>query len=137
MALAGGLRARLGDDTGALELLYEAVTLARDQGLRPQLAAALDWALSPLLRTGSSDVAATFLGSLTRGALADVGNFPGVAAARSHSLDRVRSVLGDAKTDELVAHGGAMSYDALADYAIRNLDSDTVAAEARRTDARG
>jgi hypothetical protein len=38
------------------------------------------------------------------------------------SLDRVRSVLGDAKTDELVARGGAMSYDALADYAIRNLD---------------
>ena len=137
MALAGGLRARLGDDTGALELLHEAVALARDQGVRPQLAAALDWSLSPLRRTGRPDVAATFLGALTDGPLADVGNFPGVADARSRSLDRVRGVLGDTKTDELVAHGGAMSYDALADYAIRNLDSDTPAAEARRTDAHG
>jgi ATP/maltotriose-dependent transcriptional regulator MalT len=125
MALAGGLRARLGDDTGALELLHEAVTLARDQGVRPQLAAALDWTLSPLLRTGRPDVAAVFLGALTVGALVDVGNWPGVAAARARSLGRVRKVLGDTKTDELVVRGGAMSYDALADYAIRNLDSQT------------
>jgi tetratricopeptide (TPR) repeat protein len=122
MALAGGLRARLGDDPGALALLHEALTLARDQGVRPQLAAALDWTFSPLLRTGRPEVAAMFLGALTDGPLADVGHWPGVAAARLRSLDRVRSVLGDAKTDELVARGGAMSYDALADYAIRNLD---------------
>ena len=120
-ALAGGLRARLGDDAGALELLHEAVTLARDQGVRPQLAAAADWALSPLLRTGRPDVAATFLGALTDGPLADVSNFPGVAAARSRSLERVRSVLGDAKTDELVARGGAMTYDELVDYALNHL----------------
>jgi predicted ATPase/class 3 adenylate cyclase len=125
MALAGGLRARLGDDPGALELLHEALTVARDQGVRPQLAAALDWTLSPLLRTGRPEVVAIFLGALTDGPLADVGHWPGVAAARSRSLDRVRSVLGDAKTDELVARGGAMSYDALVDYAIRNLDPQT------------
>jgi tetratricopeptide (TPR) repeat protein len=121
MALAGGLRARLGDDTGAVELLHEAVTLARDQGVRPQLAASLDWALSPLLRTGRPDVAAMFLGALTDGALAG-GDFPGVATARSRSLERVRAVLGDEKTDELVARGRAMSYDELAEYAIRALD---------------
>jgi predicted ATPase/class 3 adenylate cyclase len=125
LALAGGLRARLGDDTDALDLLHEAVVLARDQGLRPQLAAALDWSLSPLLRTGRPEVAATFLGALINGSLADVGNFPGVAAARTHSLERVRSVLGDPKTDELVARGGAMSYEALADDTIRILGSQT------------
>jgi hypothetical protein len=32
MALAGGLRARLGDDIGGLELLHEAVRVSRDQG---------------------------------------------------------------------------------------------------------
>ena len=38
LALAGGLRARLRDDTGALEILGQAVILDRDQGVRPQLA---------------------------------------------------------------------------------------------------
>ena len=121
MALAGGLRARLGDDIGALELLHEAVTLGRDQGVRPQLAAALDFALALLVRTGRPEVAATFFGALTGGSLADVGNFPGVAAARSRSLERVGDVLGD-QTDTLVARGAAMSYDELTEYAIRQLD---------------
>ena len=122
LALAGGLRARLRDDTGALEILGEAVVLDRDQGTRPQLAAAFDWALSPLLRTGQPDVAATFLGALTNGALAGVGNFPGVDAARARTLERVRSTLGEAKTDELASRGAAMTYDDLVDYALHQLD---------------
>ena len=122
MALAGGLRARLGDDSGALELLHQAVVVGRDQGVRPQLAAGLDWALSPLIRAGRPDVAATFLGGLTRGALAGVGNFPGVDAARARTLDRVRAVLGDDQTDELVARGATMSYDELVEYALDHLD---------------
>jgi hypothetical protein len=120
-SLTGGLRARLGDDAGALELLHEAVIVGRDQGVRPQLAAALDWALSPLSRTGQADVAATFIGGLTGGALAGVGNFPGVDTARARTLERIRTVLGDEKTDELVAHGAAMSYDELVEYAIHHL----------------
>jgi tetratricopeptide (TPR) repeat protein len=122
LALAGGLRARLGDDTGALDHLHEAVLLDRDQGTRPQLAGALDWALSPLLRTGQPDVAATLLGALTRGVLAQVSNFPGVNAARTRTLERLRGALGDAKTDELVSRGEAMSYDELVDYALHHLD---------------
>ena len=120
LALAGGLRARVGDDGGALELLHEAAIVSRDQGVRPQFAAALDWSLSPLLRRGRPDVAATFLGALTEGPLTDVGNFPGVAAARSRSLERARKVLGDA-TDGHVARGAAMSYDELIEYAIGQL----------------
>jgi hypothetical protein len=122
MALAGGLRARLGDDTGALELFQEAIIVGRDRGSRPQLAAALDWALTPLTRIGRHDVAAIFLGILSRGALAGVGNFPGVDAARATALERVRGVLGDERTNELVVHGGAMSYDQLIDYALHHLD---------------
>jgi predicted ATPase/class 3 adenylate cyclase len=122
MALAGGLRARLGDDPGALELLHDAVVVGRDQGARPQLSAGLDWALSPLTRTGRPDVAATFLGALTRGALAGAGNFPPVDAARGRILERVRAVLGDDQTDELVARGATMSYDELVQYAIHHLD---------------
>jgi predicted ATPase/class 3 adenylate cyclase len=121
MALAGGLRARLGDNTGALELLREAVIVGRDQGSRPQLASALDWVLSPLTRTERPDVAATFVGALTQGPLAGVANFPGVDTARARILDRVRAVLGDQETDELVAHGAAMSYDELVQYAIHHL----------------
>jgi predicted ATPase/class 3 adenylate cyclase len=122
MALAGGLRARLGDDPGALDVLHQAVVAGRDQGARPQLAAGLDWALSPLTRTGRSDVAATLLGALTRGALAGVGNFPGVDAARTRTLDRVRAVLGEDQTDEFVTRGAIMSYDELVQYAIDHLD---------------
>jgi len=120
LALAGGLRARLGDDDDALELMHEALVIARDQGVRPQFAGTLDWSLSPLLRTGKAAVAATFLGALTDGALAGVGNFPGVAATRSRMLERAREVLRDA-TDGYVARGAAMSYDELAEYAIREL----------------
>jgi predicted ATPase/class 3 adenylate cyclase len=121
-ALAGGLRARLGDDLGALELLHEAAVIARDQGVRPQLAATLDWSLSPLLRMGRPEVAATLLGGLAGGPLAQGGDFPGVAANRSRMLDRVRSILGDA-TDAYVGRGAAMTYDELAEYAIRELES--------------
>jgi predicted ATPase/class 3 adenylate cyclase len=123
LSLAGGLRARLGDDVGALELLHDSAVLARDLGVRPQLAAALDWALTPMLRTGRPDVAATFLGALTEGALQGVGDWPGVAVARTKALDRARSVLGD-QAEPQVARGAAMSYDELVAYAIRTLEPD-------------
>ena len=117
LSLAGGLRARLGDDTGALELLHDAVVLARDLGVRPQFAATLDWALTPVFRTGAPDVAATFLGALTDGALKGVGDWPGVADVRAKALDRARRVLGD-EVDAHYARGVTMSYDELVAYAI-------------------
>jgi hypothetical protein len=123
LSLAGGLRARIGNDTGAIALFHEAITVARDHGVRPQLAAALDWSLSPLVRTGRAEIAATFLGALTAGVLADVGNFPLVASNRARSTERVRGVLGDV-TDGYVARGAAMSYDELAEYAIRELEPE-------------
>jgi len=122
MALAGGIRARLGDDTGALTLLHDAVAVARDQGVRPQLTAALDWSLGPLLRTGRPDATATLLGALTHGELADVSDFPNVAESRSRNLQRVRDLLGD-ETDAHVARGAAMTYNELADYAMGALES--------------
>jgi predicted ATPase/class 3 adenylate cyclase len=121
MSLAGGLRARLGDDPGALEVLHQAILVARDLGARPQIASVLDWALSPLHRTGRPEVAATFVGGLTTGALADVGNFPGVNAARTRTLERLRAVMGDERADELVARGAALSYDDLVQYAAQHL----------------
>jgi predicted ATPase/class 3 adenylate cyclase len=125
LSIAGGLRARLRDDVGALELLHEAAVVGRDQGLRPQLAAALDWALSPLFRFGHADVAATLLGALTSGALANVGAWPGVAEARARSLERARGELGD-DVDTYVARGAAMGYDEFVAYAIEHLDTDEV-----------
>jgi hypothetical protein len=77
MALAGGLRGRLGDLIGALELLREAVIVSRDQGARPQVAAALDWSLTPLIKVGRPEPAATFVGALTGGPLAENGQLPG------------------------------------------------------------
>jgi tetratricopeptide (TPR) repeat protein len=121
LSLAGGLRARLGDDTGALELLHDSAVLARDLGVRPQLAASLDWALTPVLRTGAPDVAATFLGALTEGALKGVGDWPGVAVARTKALDRARSALGD-EVDAPFARGAALNYDELVEYAIARLE---------------
>jgi len=86
---------------GALEDLRVAVAISRDQGVRPQLAAALDWSLSPLLRTGAPPSVATFVGALRTGALAGMNDFPGVGAARDRALERVRAALGDDETDRL------------------------------------
>jgi hypothetical protein len=120
--LAGGLRFRVGDHNGALELLREAVVAARDMGARPQLSAALDWSLSPLVRVGRPAPAATLVGALTRGALADVGNFPLVAEVRARTLERIRVELGEDSTDRLVAEGAAMSYDEIINYALQHLE---------------
>jgi hypothetical protein len=122
LAMAGGLRFRVGDHNGALELLREAVVVARDMGARPQLSAALDWSLGPLVKIGRPEPAATLFGALTRGALADVGNFPLVAGVRARTLERVRVELGEDSTDRLVAEGAAMTYDEIIDYALRHLE---------------
>ena len=122
LAMAGGLRLRAGDPNGALELLREAVLAARDLGARPQLSATLDWSLSPLVKVGRPESAATLVGALTRGALADVGNFPLVAATRARTLERVRTELGDAAADRLLAEGAALTYDEIIEYALRHLE---------------
>ncbi len=122
MAVAGGIRARLGDATGALELLRESVLLARDDGARPQIAATLDWALGALTKVGRPEAAATIVGALTGEPLAKVGNYPGVDGVRARTLERVRPVLGDDATDALVARGAAMNYDEIVEYALRHLE---------------
>jgi tetratricopeptide (TPR) repeat protein len=120
-ALAGGLRARLGDPVGALAFLHEAAEVARDQGTRPQLAAALDWALSPLVKLLRLEPAATFVGVLTAGALAEVDRFPGVDTARARILQRVSKELGDETTQAYVDHGTTMTYDAVVEHALHHL----------------
>jgi tetratricopeptide (TPR) repeat protein len=122
LALAGGLRARLGDPVGALDYLHEAVVVARDQGTRPQLAAALDWALSPLVKLGRLEPAATFVGVLTAGALAEVDRFPGVDTARARILDRVSKELGGQITHAYVDRGATMPYDAVVEHALLDLE---------------
>ena len=118
---AGGLRSRLGDPTGGLEYLREAVIISRDQGLRTQVAAALDWSYGPLLRTGDPRPVATFIGALRAGSLVGMNEFPGVDVARERTLVRVRTTLGDDETDRLLAEGAAMPYDDLVAYALEQL----------------
>jgi tetratricopeptide (TPR) repeat protein len=117
-SLAGGLRSMLGNPTGGLEYLREAVVISRDQGLRTQVAAALDWTFGPLLRTASPQPVAIFIGALRDGSLAGLDEFPGVDAARDRALARVRAALGDDVTDRLLAEGAAMAYDDLVAYAV-------------------
>ena len=121
LALAAGLRARLGDDHGALPVLHDAVVIARDDGTLPQAAAALAFALNPLCRTGQQEVAATLIGALERGALAQVAGFPGTADSRARTLARIRDTLGVEKTDQLVAQGAALTRDELFAYALAGL----------------
>ena len=94
LALAAGLRARLGDDHGALPAFRDAVAIARDHGTPPPSAAALGFALNPLCRTGNHDVAATLIGGLECGAVAHVAGFPGTADHRALRLARIRDTLG-------------------------------------------
>jgi hypothetical protein len=96
--------------------------MSRDHGARPSLAAALDWSLSPLVKLGRPEPAATLVGALTGGPLAEVSAVPLGHGARVRTLERIRTALGDETTDTLVADGAAMTYDELVQYAIRHLD---------------
>ena len=123
IALAGSLRARVGDPEGAIPLLLDAVTIARDHDARPSLAAALAWSVSPLVKLGHPEPAATLLGALTGGPLAEVSAVPLGHEARGRSLERIRAALGNETTDELVADGAAMTYDEIVEYALHHLSS--------------
>ena len=104
LALAGGLRARLGETSAALELLYRAALVTRDEGVRPQFAAMLDWSVLAFVRTGRPDVAVVLLGVLTDGALADVSNYLLAGTySRDQALDRIRPLVGEAFDALLVA----------------------------------
>ena len=59
--------------------------------------------------------------ALRDGPLAGVTDFPGVAAARSRSLERAQSLLGD-ETETHLNRGAAMSTEELIDYALRHLE---------------
>jgi len=120
-SLSGGLRSQLGNPIGGLADLRRAVVVSRDQGLRTQVAAALDWSFGALVRTGSPRPVATFIGALRSGALVGLNEFPGVDAARERALERVRRELGDDETDRLLAEGAAMPYDDLVAYALEQL----------------
>jgi hypothetical protein len=123
LGLAGGLRGRLGDPVGAIERLRGAVIVSRDEGARPQVAAALEWSISLLARVGRTDAAAVCLGALTAGSLAEVSNYPSAfSGARARALDRLRAALGDAATTRLVDQGAAMTYDEIVQYAIDHLE---------------
>jgi predicted ATPase/class 3 adenylate cyclase len=122
LSMGGGLRARLGDNVGALEWLHRAALASRDVGARPQLGALLDWSVVPLLKVGKPEVAATFLGSVTAGALADVSNYLFAGRySRARAIEGLRRRLGDAETDALLARGAAMTNDEITAYAIEQL----------------
>jgi hypothetical protein len=119
LAMGGGLRAHLGDLDGALEYFHRSAVATRDEGVRPQFAAALDWSVPALVKLDRPRVATVFLGALTQGSLAGVSNylFAGVYT-RERAIDRLRARLGDAEMDALMARGAAMTYDEVAAYAI-------------------
>jgi predicted ATPase/class 3 adenylate cyclase len=121
LALAGGLRARLGDPESAIPLLREGLILCRDHGARPSVGATLDWSLAPLVKLGHPEPAATFVGALSGGPLAEVSGFPGVPEMRARILERIRAALGDERTDACVARGAAMTYDEIVEYALDHL----------------
>ncbi len=120
-ALAAGLRARLGDDEGALSLLHDAMVIARDDGTLPAAGVALGFALTPLRRTGRLEVAAIFVGALDHGALAHVANFPGAADSRTRAAARLRDALGAERAAVLEEQGAAMTYDEMIRYALEQL----------------
>jgi predicted ATPase/class 3 adenylate cyclase len=123
LALAGGIKARLGDEVGALRYLHGAVTVSRDQGARPSMAAALDWSLRVLVRMERPDTAAVFVGALTAGALSEVSDYPiSSPRTRDRILGRVRETLGGDATQALVDRGAAMTYEEIVDFAVEQLE---------------
>jgi hypothetical protein len=78
--------------------------------------------LSPLIKIGQPEPAATFVGALAGGPLAETGNFPDVDTGRARILERLHVALGDDTTDALVARSAAMTYDEIVEYALDHLE---------------
>ena len=123
-----GLKARLGDQQEAFAMLYPAALIARDEGVRPQLGAILDWSVLAFVRTGRPDIAVVFLGILTQGVLADVSNYLLTGAySRDDAIERLRPVIGDdGEFDALVDRGAGMSYDEVVVYVLEELSTERV-----------
>ena len=73
---AAHLRARAGDEIGAIEALREAFLYLAEVGDRPQFVGAVTYAIRILGRWGEDEVAATLLGVAVDGPLAAMNNFP-------------------------------------------------------------
>jgi predicted ATPase/class 3 adenylate cyclase len=123
-ALAAHLYARTGDLPRAIDMLREALTMARDDGALPQVVANLTFALPILRRIGNPQAAAILIGGLEHGALKGLGRFPGTEDARHYNLARLHQQLGQHEADALVERGTTMPYDDLLDYAIAQLAQD-------------
>jgi predicted ATPase/class 3 adenylate cyclase len=117
------LRARQGDQLGALTALRESIACIDRIGDRPQLVAAVDWAIAILERFGHPDPTAVLVGVAVDGPLAALNNFPG--ARRVHGdakLAPLETELGTDTYRALVEQGAAMSYEEVVHFLFDEID---------------
>ena len=124
LALAGALRARLGDPIGAAR----APARRGDRVARPrQTPAARRCArLEPrhAHQARTTRTRRDVRGRTHRWATRRGQRLPDVDAARARTLERLRTGLGDETTDALVADGAAMTYDEIIEYALHHLEPE-------------
>jgi predicted ATPase/class 3 adenylate cyclase len=117
------LRARQGNRLGALTALRESVERTDRLGDRPQLVAAVDWAIAIFQRFGYTEPAAVLVGVAVDGPLSAINKFPG--AQRMHGDEKLAPLeaeLGPSVYHALVERGAAMSYEDVVRYLFDELN---------------
>jgi hypothetical protein len=127
-ALAAHLRARTGDQIGAIEALQDGFAFFAEVGDRPQFLGAATHAIRILGRLGEYEVAETLLGVAVDGPLAALNNFPDLRLEDSDPLiATIHRELGAEDAAACRSRGAAMTYEEAVDYTIVELDRIAVA----------
>ncbi len=112
LSLAARLHAEQGDIVEARSLLREAVAISHDVGDRPALMMAVERAITLFGMFGQDEAAATLGGFFTTPVNRTRSILPrGERSERWRTLEVLRERLGNARYEELVAKGAAMSDD--------------------------
>jgi hypothetical protein len=124
-ALIAQLRARRGDTPGALDSLRLSVVHLDEVGDRPQFLGTVDWAIVIFYLLEADEAAAVLAGVAIDGPLAALNKFPGAPKHGDSAMSKVEARLGSERYRELVARGAAMSYDAVVQYLLEEIDNRT------------
>lgn len=122
LGLAALIRARQGDRPGALGALREAIEGSYDVGDRPQVVTALERSVPALIALAEPEPACILAG-FTTGPLAELGIVPTPDRDDAQqALDDVRVQLGSERFEQLLASGGARTYDQAVAHTLNELN---------------
>jgi predicted ATPase len=130
LSVGAQLRARAGDESGALDALRESIEVSHVRGDLAMLAVALDRGITVLGGAGQSEAVATLAGMCADGPLAPISRLPRLESGyRTIVVDAARARLGERAFREAYERGAAMTVERAVRYAldaVRIAETDAV-----------